>query len=308
MLAALKIIRPGPLATLQDAGRVGLRRYGIPPSGAMDRFAYQVGNWLVGNSLGAAAVEVTLVGLCVEALVPLTLAITGGDLTPTINGSPAAMWTTLHMERGDRLQLGKRGSGCRAYLAIGGGLNGPEFFGSKSVFAKGRMGQLLQRDEILSIEDTLPMLDKPRTLPDELRPSYSPPHLVRVVLGPQADYFTPRGIETFLNCEYRLSPNSDRQGLRTSGPAIEFCKGPDIVSDPTPVGAIQVPGDGRPIILHCDGQVTGGYAKIAVVAQADLDRLAQIFPGDAIHFRAVTRDEALHQYRVQKRRFAEAIQ
>jgi antagonist of KipI len=299
--AALKIIKPGALATIQDAGRPGLRRFGIPPSGAMDQCAYCIGNLLVGNADGAAAIEVTLTGCVVEALMPITLAITGGDLSPQINDAAAPMWTALQLEPGDRLQFKKRTTGCRAYVAIRGGLHGAAFYRSKSVFAKGRMGQALQKDEILSLETPLPSLAALRSLPLDLRPDYSPPHAIRVVLGPQAECFTPRGIETFLNGEYRLSPQSDRQGLRTTGPAIEFATGPDIISDPTPLGAVQVPGDGQPIILHCDGQSTGGYAKIAVVATADLDRLAQIFPGEPIRFERITRDEAIERNADQRR-------
>jgi antagonist of KipI len=296
LLEALKIIKPGPLATIQDAGRPGLRRYGIPSSGAMDQFSYSAANSLVGNQPGASAIEITLTGFVAEALAPLTVAITGGNLSPQIIDRPAAMWKALRLEPGDRLSLPKRVDGCRAYLAVRGGLQGAEFFRSRSVFTKGQMGLPLKRDDIVGLEMQLAdVLDPARELTTQSRPSFSPPHVIRVILGPQTDHFTPRGIKTFLNYEYRLSPHSDRQGLRTIGPPIEFASGPDIISDPTPLGAIQVPGDGQPIILHCDGQVTGGYAKIAVVAAIDLDRCAQIFPGDSLRFEAISRERALQE-------------
>ncbi len=294
MFKALQIVKPGALATIQDAGRPGLRRYGIPPSGAMDQFSYNIANELVGNSAGAAAIEITLTGFVAEALVPLAVAITGGDLSPQVNDQPVPMWKTIQLRQGDRLRFSKRMSGCRAYLAIRGGLQATKFFRSKSVFAKGRMGQPLQKDEFLELEQSLRLTsDSHRELSTELQPKFSSPYTIRVVLGPQANNFTPRGIETFLNSEYRLSPQSDRQGLRTIGPAIEFAAGSDIISDPTPLGAIQVPGDGQPIILHRDGQATGGYAKIAVVALVDLDLFGQMFPGDVLCFKAVSRDEAI---------------
>jgi biotin-dependent carboxylase-like uncharacterized protein len=192
------------------------------------------------------------------------------------------------------LSFSKRVDGCRAYLAIRGGIHSTEFLHSRSVFSKGQMGRSLVKDDIVCVETPLAEPnDALREIPTESRPSFSAPHTIRVILGPQTDHFTPRGIETFLSSEYRLSPQSDRQGLRTVGPAIEFATGPDIITDPTPLGAIQVPGDGQPIILHRDGQVTGGYAKIAVVASVDLDRCAQIFPGDAIRFEAISREQAL---------------
>jgi antagonist of KipI len=299
LLEALKIIKPGALATIQDVGRPGLRRYGIPPSGAMDQFSYSAANSLVGNRSGAAAIEITLTGFIADAIVPLTVAVTGGNFSPQINDRPAAMWKALRLAAGDRLSLPKRVDGCRAYLAIRGGIHNIELLQSRSVFSKGQMGRPLVKDDIVCIETQLVDLPhEPREFPANSRPSFSPPHTIRVILGPQSDHFTPRGIETFLNSEYRLSPQSDRQGLRTIGPPVEFATGPDIITDPTPLGAVQVPGDGQPIILHRDGQVTGGYAKIAVAAAADLDRCAQIFPGDAIRFEAISREHALQLTRL----------
>ncbi|MCC7086649.1 MAG: biotin-dependent carboxyltransferase [Pirellulales bacterium] len=294
----LKIIKPGSLATIQDAGRPGLRRYGIPPSGAMDQSSYAVANRLVGNSAGAASIEIALGGFVAEAITSLTVAIGGGNLDPHLNEKSVPMWTAFAIAAGDRLTFPRRISGCRAYLAIRGGFHALTFLESKSVFSKGRMGRALLAGDILSIERELPVLQRSAQNCDEaLKLNFSPPHRIRVILGPQTDYFTPRGIDTFLNSEYRLSSNSDRQGLRTSGPAIEFANSPDIISDPTPLGAIQVPGDGQPIVLHRDGQVTGGYPKIAVVASADLDRFAQMFPGDVLQFEAISRESAIELVR-----------
>jgi biotin-dependent carboxylase-like uncharacterized protein len=260
----------------------------------MDQFSYRIANVLVGNAPHLAALEVTLQGLVVEVLTELVVAITGGDLGAHVNDQPAPLWTTLTLARGDRLTFKKRASGCRAYLAVRGGFEAEEFLGSKSTFPKGRMGAPLNANDVLSVGGFRSRTAVPRrTLPAHLRPALSSQHTVRVILGPQTDRFTSRGLDTFLHSTYSLSPRSDRQGFRTEGPPIEHANGPDIISDPTPLGAIQVPGDGKPIILHRDGQVTGGYAKIGTVIAADLDGFGQMIPGDSLRFQAVTREEAL---------------
>ncbi|MFN0165528.1 MAG: biotin-dependent carboxyltransferase family protein [Bryobacteraceae bacterium] len=289
-MEALLIHRPGPLTTVQDRGRPGLRRYGIPPSGAMDQFSYRVGNFLVGNLPGEASLEATLPGLVLEALVPITLAITGADLAARLNDAPAPMWSSFDLSPGDRLSFTKRVRGCRAYVGVRGGVDAEEFLGSRSTFAKGRMGAPLKAGQTLSLRDpSLPRITW-RSTPARAWPERFD---IRVILGPQTERFTAGGLATFLAETYRAHPHSDRQGYRTEGPAIEFATGPDIISDPTPLGAVQVPGDGKPIILHRDGQSTGGYSKIATVIAADLDWFGQMAPGDALRFRAVSRDVAL---------------
>lgn len=289
-MKALLIRKPGPFTTVQDAGRPGLRRYGIPPSGALDQFSYQVANALVGNPLTVAALEILLPGLVVEALTDCVVAITGGDLDP----QPAPMWTSFVLHRGEQIAFKKRQTGCRAYLAIRGGISTEKFLGSMSTFTKGRMGRPLQAGDTVSTADSLSRrFVATRYLPVDWRPATPAQQIVRVTRGPQAEAFTARGHDTFLQSVYTISPRSDRQGLRTEGPPIEFVNGPDIISDPTPLGAIQVPGDGKPIILHRDGQVTGGYAKIATVASADLDKFGQMLAGDELRFQIVSREEAL---------------
>ncbi len=287
-MKALLVHKPGPATTVQDAGRHGLRRYGIPASGALDQFSYRVANALVGNPLTAAALEITLPGLVVEALMDLVVAITGGDL----GGQP--QWTSFVLRRGEQLSFPKRVTGCRAYLAIRGGISAEEFLGSMSTFPKGWMGRALQAGDTMSIAGFRAHgVAATRSLQVNWRPAFPAQRTVRVTLGAQAEAFTARGRETFQDSVYTISPRSDRQGFRTDGPPIEFVKGPDIISDPTPLGAIQVPGDGKPIILHRDGQVTGGYAKIATVASAELDKFGQMMPGDALRFQVVSREEAL---------------
>jgi len=143
------------------------------------------------------------------------------------------------------------------------------------------------------------------TLPPECRPDFSCSDPIRVLMGPQEDYFTPRGIATLLNSTYLISPQSDRQACRTEGPAIEIAKGPGIITDPIPPGAVQVPGDGKPIILLRDAQTTGGYAKIATVARVDMDRLGQMMPGDEIRFRRISRQMSIDLLMEEKHRLDE---
>lgn len=293
-MKAFTIVKPGTFATIQDAGRPGLRRYGIPSSGAMDQFSYRIANLLVGNAADAAVVEVTLEGLVAEAAASVVVAITGADLTALWNDAPAPLWSQFTMRHGDRLRFTKRVTGCRAYLAVRGGFDAPEFLGSRSTFLRGKMGTALRAGDALVTRSFLPpQKNGGRTLPENFRPTFRSDHTIRVVPGPQTNAFTSGGLNTFLHAPYTISPQSDRQGFRTEGPSIETVSGSDIISDPTPLGAVQVPGDGKPIILHRDGQVTGGYAKIATVISADLDRFGQMVPGDAVRFQSVTREEAL---------------
>lgn len=291
---SLRVLNPGSQTTVQDGGRPGLRRYGIPSSGAMDQLSLQLGNLLVGNALHAAGLETLLQGLRLEAIAPLCIALTGGDLSAELNGQPVPCWTTLTMNRGDELAFKRRVTGCRATLAVRGGIAVPEFLGSRSMFTKGRMGQPVRAGDLLPVGECSPRKTFLRKmLPPHLRPSLGTSYQVRVIPGPQTEYFTRSGIETFFGAEYRISPKSDRQGFRTSGPPVETLRGSDIITDPTPLGAVQIPGDGQPIILLRDGQVTGGYAKIATVIATDLDLFGRMASGDTVRFVSVTRDEAL---------------
>lgn len=293
-MKAFKILSAGAQTTIQDLGRHGLMKYGIPISGAMDQRSFVIANLLLRNLDNAAALETTLQGLKLEALTRVTISITGADLDPWLNDRPAPQWTAFTMEKGDVLHFKKRKLGLRAYVAVQGGVDVPEVLGSRSTYIRGRIGAPLGVGETLisppfdpeAAEDVL-------TLPREYRPDLDRAGPIRVIMGPQDDYFTPRGIDTFLNSNYRISPQCDRQAFRTEGPVIEIAKGPDIISDPIPLGAIQVTGDGRPVILLRDAQATGGYAKIAIVARVEMDFLGQMMPGDVIRFQRIDRQKAL---------------
>ena len=291
-MKAFQVINPGILTTIQDLGRAGYMKYGIPRSGAADRFSAQVANWLVGNSSQAALLEITLFRLELLALNNLEIAITGANLLPHLNGQPISMWENVHLKRGDHLVFKGRKSGLRAYLAVRGGFSGPEFLGSRSVFSRGLMGEPLKAGDILEVAEIKIKQEEKRYLPADLIPAYSHKDSLRVILGPQEDRFTPEGIKTFLSSVYRVSAQSDRMGYRLEGPKIEHLRGADIISEPIAQGAIQVPGDGLPIILLWDAQVSGGYTKIASVISAELNYLAQVMPGDKLKFQEVDLAEA----------------
>lgn len=297
-----RVRKAGPLTAIQDAGRPALRRYGVPPSGAMDQFSYAVGNLLVGNPPGAASLEITLNGLALEVSATAEVAVTGADLDPLVDGQPAPQWETFELRAGQLLRFARRNQGCRAYLAVRGGFAAPLYLGSRSTFVKGRMGAPIASGDVLSRAELLSPLGRTHIWPRSQRRPIPDAFEIRVTPGPQQDCFTPAGLLTFSSSVYRVHPNSDRQGIRTEGPPIEIATGPGIISDPTPTGSIQVPGDGRPIILHRDGQSTGGYAKIGRVITADLDWFGQMVPGAEIRFQPVSVEAALAALREERSR------
>ena len=303
-MRAFEVMSPGAFTTVQDLGRYGYQKYGVSICGAMDRFALRVGNLLVGNEEGEAAIEATVIGPKLKILSRVRVAFTGADLSPEVEGKPAPMWRALDVAEGSVLSFGAARSGCRAYLAVSGGIDFPVVMGSRSVHTRsnlGGSGRALAKGDVIQIkeagirnQESGPGVRESGSgqLPEEFVPVYGREWNVRVVLGPQDDYFTPKGVETFLDSEYRITPQADRMGYRLRGPKIEHKSGPDILTDATPPGSIQVPGDGMPIVLLADGQTSGGYSKIATVISVDLDLLAQARPGDRVRFQRVTLTEA----------------
>jgi biotin-dependent carboxylase-like uncharacterized protein len=290
----IRILEPGPQTTVQDLGRTGQMRYGIPPSGPMDRFAFVVANRLVGNADGAAALECTLVGPRLEVDAPGAVAVTGADMPLTVNGAEVPRWATIALKAGDVVKLGPARAGVRSYLAFSGGLDVPLVLGSRSTYVRGRLGGLDGR--ALRKGDTLHVLPfgavRPRRVERRALPEYGSESAIRVVLGPQADRFTDAGIRTLLGSAYEVLPQSDRMGARLAGPRIEHARGHDIISDGIALGSIQVPGDGQPIILLVDRQSTGGYTKVATVCSCDVGRIGQARPGQSLRFQAVAVAEA----------------
>ena len=291
-MKAFEVVNPGIYTTLQDLGRPGYMKYGIPASGVADRFSAQVANLLVGNQPEAAVLETTLFRLELLALENLSIAVTGGDLSPAVDKTSFPMWQAVSIQKGNRISFRGRKRGFRAFMAVRGGFSGPRYLGSRSVFSRGLMGNALKPGEILEAENFAVRAPHPAPLPPNLIPDFSPRPILRVILGPQQDRFSPKGLATFLSSDYTVSPQSDRMGYRLEGPRIEHVQGADIISEAIARGAVQVPGDGLPIIMLWDAQVSGGYTKIANVITADHDLLAQTMPGENLRFEAVTLGEA----------------
>jgi antagonist of KipI len=303
VIATLEVLKPGPLTTIQDLGRYGFGRYGVPPSGALDAFAMRTANLLVGNMEGEAGLEITVMGLKVRALADSVVAIGGGDLRPVINEEPVETWRSYMMKKNDILYFNGAKTGCRAYLAVGGGIVFPTVLGSKSTNLVsgfgGYQGRPLKKGDVLFSEEPHAHLKtEGRALSQEWRPLYPKDWTLRILFGPQDGDFTQEARSIFLGSSFKVSPQCDRTGIRLSGPRLHPKKeiGESIISEGVVAGTIQVPGDAQPLIILVE-TVTGGYRKIATVISADLSSLGQIKPGDEVRFREVTMEEALSALR-----------
>ena len=297
-VAAFEVIEPGILTTIQDSGRFGFSRFGVPPSGALDSFSFRVANLLVNNQGNEACLETTLMGLKLRALGEFIIAITGGDLSPTLNGEPLEMWRTHLLIEGDVVTFKKIRSGCRAYLSASGGFIVPEVMGSRSTYLSGKFGGLegrpLRKGDILFRPDSPSPLNRlGLRFPEEWIPLFEKEGTLRVIPGPQDHHFTQKGFQTFCSSAYQVTPRCDRMGVRLDGPKIERRADVEesIISEGFLSGAIQVPGDGKPIII-LNELVTGGYTKIATVISVDLTKVAQLKPGDRVRFNPISIEEA----------------
>jgi 5-oxoprolinase (ATP-hydrolysing) subunit C len=292
-MSALRVRSIGPLATLQDGGRTGWLRFGVPGSGALDPRALAIANLLVGNRHAEGALELTLAGGEFVLEGARRIALAGADMPLTIDGIACASGQSHGVAAGSVLRIGAARAGARAYLAVGGGFAAAPVFGSVATHLRSGIGGFTGR--ALAAGDVLPLGDAARDGP-ELRLAAPPPPSyprIRVVLGPQRESFTAAAIETLLAAEYRVSARSDRMGCRLEGPLLAHRGDFNIISDGVAPGSIQVPGGGAPIVLLSDRQTTGGYPKIATVISADLPRFGQMRPGDLVRFEAVDLDRAV---------------
>lgn len=299
MTAHLEIIAPGLMTSLQDLGRLGHQALGMPVAGAMDPVALRLANALAGNPEAMAALEIGYLGPTLKvAADSLRIAFAGRaklTLLPAAGGEARALkaFRSALLRRGDRLQIGAVEEGSVAYLAVGGGFAVQPFLGSLSTYMRAGLGGFAGR--ALQAGDRLPLAlgaapaGEERELADAFDYGTGP---VRVVLGPQDDRFTAKGIATFLSATYTVTKEADRMGLRLDGPVVEHTRGADIASEGVVAGSIQIPGNGKPIILMADRQTTGGYTKIATVISADLPRVGRLKPGDMLAFAAIGVAEA----------------
>jgi biotin-dependent carboxylase-like uncharacterized protein len=291
-MATVKVHKAGLLTTVQDRGRYGYQRYGMPVSGAMDVFSLEIANLLVGNDPSDACLEATISGPELEFTSATWIAITGADMDPHLNGQGFSMNTAVDVRPSDRLGFRGLRSGCRAYISIAGGIAVPPVMGSRSTYLRAGIGGFQGR--ALMPGDELP-LGEPRSnprlkkLPEGLIPEYNHEQTIRIISGPEAHYFEIAGLRSFLSTEYTVTAQSDRMGYRLSGEPIKHKEGmTNIISAGISLGTVQVPGDGQAIILMADRQTSGGYARIANVITADLTHLAQMRPGDKVRFQETT--------------------
>jgi antagonist of KipI len=294
----LKILSPGILTSIQDLGRYGYGRYGVAPSGALDSYALRIANLLVGNRPDEAGLEAMLLGPAIRALADIVVAVTGGNLQPQRNKQPIEMWRSHILKKDDILSFDSPLSGFRAYVAVGGGISVPPVMGSRSTNLSsgfgGLQGRTLKKNDILTSEThSQHVKADTRAFNVAWIPVYPNNWSLRVIWGPQDDHFPDESRDSFLGASYKMSSDSDRTGIRLQGPVIR--QKPDIqtsiISEGVIAGSVQIPGDGKPIIILGE-TVTGGYRKIATIISADLPMLGQIKPGDTVRFTAVSLDEA----------------
>jgi biotin-dependent carboxylase-like uncharacterized protein len=320
---SLRVHKPGLLTTVQDEGRTGVYHLGMPPAGAMDKFSYRIANMLVGNQPGAAALEITYLGPELEVLADTVVAVTGADMPITRNGEPLEPWTSHAVKAGDVIAFAFLKSGARAYLAVAGGIDVPLVMGSRSTYTLVGMGGfegrgLAKDDEVTLLPDG--QGTPGRSVPEDLRPVYGRETELRLVVGLASYRLTPDALTGFFDTTWTVTPDANRTGYRYRGGELHFVERTPphgAGSDPAnvtdigyPVGSIQVPGGTEPIALLCDAVTGGGYATIATIISADLDRAGQSKTNDTTRFVEVDRDAALqarHESRAHLERVREAI-
>ena len=285
---SITVLNPGLLTTVQDQGRIGYQQFGVSVSGAMDPRSAALANILAGNDPGEAVLECTMMGPQLQFDKTNVIAITGGDLGPTLDGKTVPNSQAVAVKAGQVLKFTAPKTGCRCFIAFAGGLDIPVTMGSRSTYMKAKIGgfqgRKLEKGDVIGFRAPVETLK--RMADRRLKPEFvpKPVYTLRVVLGPQDDAFTDAGIDTFLSGTYTVTPEFDRMGCRLDGPVIAHKDGGDILSDGIAFGAIQVPSAGTPIIMLADRQTTGGYTKIANVITADFRILAQLKSGDKVQF------------------------
>jgi biotin-dependent carboxylase-like uncharacterized protein len=302
------VLTPGGYTTIQDQGRMGYQHMGIPVTGALDDFAFHCANLLVGNSENSAVMEITVMGPRLEILDEADLALTGAEIGVTLNDEAIETWTTFRVKPGDILDIQQVKSGCRAYLAVNGGIDVPLVMGSRSTYVGGNIGgyhgRLLKTGDVLKCGQGK-SLNGVRKMPPDMIPSYPQELTIRAIPGPQDDFFQD-GLGVIFQSDFMVSTKADRMGYRLQGPQVKVHKGmpKSIISEPTMPGGVQVPPDEQPIILMVE-QTVGGYTKIVTVISVDLPRVAQATPGDTIRFEKVSLETAHQLFNDRKERFRE---
>ena len=311
MNRSIRIESPGLLTTVQDFGRYGYQRFGMPVSGAADVFSMQLANLLVGNAQGMAVLEATLTGPQIMMMNDGFAAVCGGGMTPLLNGTEVPAHMTLEVQAGDLLSFEASSAGCRTYIAFDGGLAPDAIMGSRSTYLPAAVGGLQGRP--LRYGDTIPLGNTRkkatmRKVPASLLPGLAGPVEVRILAGPESSRMTFEGLKNLITSEYEVASDSDRMGLRLQGKPVALgAPGHQIISSGVVAGTLQVPGNGQPILLLADSQTTGGYARVAVAATVDMPLLAQLRPGDKLSFAEIDYKEASQLLRQRQQLLSGAI-
>lgn len=297
-MSHLHVLMPGFVTTIQDLGRPGYAHLGVSASGAADAAALWLGNLLVGNNKKAPALEMTLVGGSFRFDSDAVIALTGSDVQPELDGHPIPMWTSIQVRPGQSLRCGATRKGARAYLCVAGGVKTPPVLGSASTHLLtglgGHFGRALKRGDTLQLASGTDWETfRSRRVVPEVISRWEEKSVLRVTLGPQADWFSRVELDRFLGSSYTVTEESNRMGLRLDGPAIQQTTSDELLTEGVSLGAIQVPARGQPIILFVEHQTTGGYPKIANVIAADLHRVGQLQPRDTVRFELVDLEVAL---------------
>lgn len=306
----MRILSPGPLSTIQDAGRTGYQSLGFTVGGAADMDSMHRANLLCGNDADEGVIEMTLFGITAQFSCDTVIALSGADVSPVVNGVSVEMNRAIALYAGSYLHCAAAKSGVRAYLAVAGGFDVDSVMGSKSTSLKLGIGGFNGRK--LAAGDVIPLVRETKPFPDMNVRSLSVPSCVssvvlRCVPGPQNDMFTSEAMRTLFGSKYTVSAASDRMGIRFDGPALEAVGGTDIISDGIAPGSIQVPSDGKPILLIADHQTTGGYAKIATVISTDMPLAGQLSPGNSVRFSEISVEKA-QEIAVRKKAELEELQ
>jgi biotin-dependent carboxylase-like uncharacterized protein len=307
---SLRVHKPGLLTTVQDLGRVGYGRWGVSPCGAMDPLALSLANLLVGNSVGAAALEVTALGPELVFEQEATFALAGAELSPSLDGERLSLGMAHRARAGQTLRFGARGQGVRAYVAVAGGLgrSARSFLGSTATDIEAGLGGLtgrpLRAGDVLALEPQPPF--QARAVRDFGERWYGSPDVVRFIPELSPRLFA-EAVELFATARFRISSRSNRVGYRLEGATLPVAPGGLQLSEPVAPGTLQLPPDGQPIVLMADRQTTGGYPRLGYVIRADVPKLAQRWLGEPVSFRAVTLTEARQALLEQQQWLQEAV-
>jgi antagonist of KipI len=322
---SIRVVTGGLQTTIQDLGRVGFQRQGVPVGGAMDRTALRVANLLVGNDDNAAALEASLIGPALTFERDALVALAGAEMEATVDSRPVPIWRAIWLATGSMLRFGRPTVGCRAYLAVAGGIEAPRVFGSRSTYLRAKFGGLegraLKPGDLLEVGAPCARArsiaaalrsDAGRasvarwTVATSVRPRYGDDVVVRLIGGAHIGLLTAPSRDALAGATFRVSSNSDRMGYRLEGAPLSLRQPVELLSEGVTFGTVQLPPGGSPIVLMADAQTTGGYPRVGEVASVDLPLVAQLKPGDRLRFRLVSLEDAQALYLAREADLAQA--